>query len=262
MILAPCDLACQPEAETVRFPESRPADDRDNRIVEGSKDNVAGVSGRSPSKRRTRGRPLPGASVGPDVILRAARRTFAKRGYDATSVREIARELEVDAALIAHHFGTKETLWNAVVEQISELVAPLLAEVGALKTSSLSYRARVERALALGIDLTFAEPDIGMFFSTATTEQGERLNLLLERLVRPYRAVFIPLLVDAADAGEIRMADPDVTFFMIENAINMTVSYSHLVREFTALPSRPEQFKAAVLATAFDLLGPGAPTPQ
>ncbi|MFP3616715.1 helix-turn-helix domain-containing protein, partial [Paraburkholderia sp. SIMBA_050] len=85
---------------------------------------MAEVTECAPSKRRTRGRPLADASVGPDVILRAARRTFAKRGYDATSVREVARELGIDAALIAHHFGTKETLWLAVVEQIAELAQP------------------------------------------------------------------------------------------------------------------------------------------
>ncbi|MDF3086748.1 helix-turn-helix domain-containing protein, partial [Burkholderia sola] len=54
---------------------------------------MAEVTERAPSKRRTRGRTLADASVGPDVILRAARRTFEKRGYDATSVREVAREL-------------------------------------------------------------------------------------------------------------------------------------------------------------------------
>ncbi|MGU7778846.1 TetR/AcrR family transcriptional regulator [Burkholderia sp. PU8-34] len=213
------------------------------------------VSERSPSKRRTRGRPLPGASVGPDVILRAARQMFAKCGYDATSVREIARELGVDAALIAHHFGTKETLWRAVVEQIAELAAPLFDALRALRTSSLSLRARVERALELGIDMVFAEPDIGMFFSTATTEEGERLNRLLERLVRPYHAAIVPLLTDAAEAGEIAMTDPDVMFFMLENAIGTTVAYSHVMHEFTTLPARPEQFKAAVLATAINLLG-------
>ena len=105
-----------------------------------------------------RGRPLAGASVGPDVILRAARRTFAKRGYDATSVREVARELGVDAALIAHHFGTKETLWLAVVEQIAELAEPMFDALRALRTSPLPQRDRVRRAIELCVDHEFDEP--------------------------------------------------------------------------------------------------------
>lgn len=221
--------------------------------------NVGAVSEQSASGRRTRGRPLPGESVGPDVILRAARRTFAKRGYDATSVREIARELGVDAALIAHHFGSKVTLWNAVVDQIAELMAPLFDAVDVLRASPLTYRARVERALAFGVDMVFAEPDVGMFFSTAATEEGERFDRLVVQLVRPYYAAMASLLNDAAEAGEIQAVDPGLLFFMLEHAISTTVSYSHLMHEFSKLPLQPDAFKRAVLATAINMLGPAKP---
>ncbi|MGP8471145.1 MULTISPECIES: TetR/AcrR family transcriptional regulator [unclassified Burkholderia] len=216
---------------------------------------MAEVTERAPSKRRTRGRPLADASVGPDVILRAARRTFAKRGYDATSVREVARELGIDAALIAHHFGTKETLWLAVVEQIVELAQPMFDALRALRTSSLPHRERVRRALELCVDHEFDEPDMGMFFSTAATEEGARLDRLQERLVRPYHEVMFPLLAEAVEAGEIRAADPNVLFFMIASAIGMTVSYSHMMREFTSLPARQHEFRQAVLAVALNILG-------
>lgn len=225
------------------------------RTIQGEQENVAEVTERAPSKRRTRGRPLADASVGPDVILRAARRTFAKRGYDATSVREVARELGIDAALIAHHFGTKETLWLAVVEQIVELAQPMFDALRALRTSSLPHRERVRRALELCVDHEFDEPDMGMFFSTAATEEGARLDRLQERLVRPYHEVMFPLLAEAVEAGEIRAADPNVLFFMIASAIGMTVSYSHMMREFTSLPARQHEFRQAVLAVALNILG-------
>ncbi|WP_175882709.1 TetR/AcrR family transcriptional regulator [Burkholderia sp. BCC0044] len=215
---------------------------------------MAEVTERAPSKRRTRGRPLAEASVGPDVILRAARRTFAKRGYDATSVREVARELGVDAALIAHHFGTKETLWLAVVEQIVELAEPMFDALRALRTSPLPHRERVRRALALCVDHEFAEPDIGMFFSTAATEEGARLDRLQERIVRPYHDAMFPLLADAVEAGAIRPVDPNVLFFMIASAIGTTVSYSHMMLEYTSLPTRPEAFREAVLGVVFSIL--------
>ncbi|AQQ34541.1 TetR/AcrR family transcriptional regulator [Burkholderia cenocepacia] len=216
---------------------------------------MAEVTERAPSKRRTRGRPLADASVGPDVILRAARRTFAKRGYDATSVREVARELGIDAALIAHHFGTKETLWLAVVEQIVELAEPMFDALRALRASSLPHRDRVRRALELCVDHEFAEPDIGMFFSTAATEEGGRLDRLQERIVRPYHDAMFPLLADAVEAGAIRPVEPNVLFFMIASAIGTTVSYSHMMLEYTSLPTRPEAFREAVLGVVFNVLG-------
>jgi AcrR family transcriptional regulator len=48
-----------------------------------------------------------------DDILAAARRGFATRGYDATTVRAIAADAQVDPALVIHYFGTKEALFTA-----------------------------------------------------------------------------------------------------------------------------------------------------
>lgn len=51
-----------------------------------------------------------------DAILAAARSAFAERGYDQSSVREIASAAGVDPALVHHYFGTKDRLFLAVLE--------------------------------------------------------------------------------------------------------------------------------------------------
>jgi AcrR family transcriptional regulator len=55
----------------------------------------------------------PGAPDTRDAILAVARRRFATRGYDATSLRDIATAAKVDPALVIHYFGTKEGLFVA-----------------------------------------------------------------------------------------------------------------------------------------------------
>ena len=55
----------------------------------------------------------PGTPETRETILAAARRGFAIRGYDATSVREIATAANVDPALVIHYFGTKAGLFAA-----------------------------------------------------------------------------------------------------------------------------------------------------
>jgi AcrR family transcriptional regulator len=55
----------------------------------------------------------PGTSDTRDQILAVARRRFATRGYDATSLRGIATDAKVDPALLIHYFGTKEGLFAA-----------------------------------------------------------------------------------------------------------------------------------------------------
>lgn len=76
-----------------------------------------GADGPAP---RRRGRPSrSGDTTGPDArtrILEAARAEFARRGYDKTSIRGIAKEADVDAALVHHYFGTKDDVFAAAVE--------------------------------------------------------------------------------------------------------------------------------------------------
>lgn len=55
---------------------------------------------------------------GPDTraaILESAREEFAAKGYDATSLRGIARAAEVDPALVHHYFDGKADLFAQVV---------------------------------------------------------------------------------------------------------------------------------------------------
>jgi AcrR family transcriptional regulator len=72
----------------------------------------------------------PGATRTRDQIAAAARRLFAERGYDRTSVRAIAAEAGVDPALVGHFFSSKERLFLEVVElpfRSVEVVARLTA---------------------------------------------------------------------------------------------------------------------------------------
>ncbi|MFM0739574.1 TetR/AcrR family transcriptional regulator [Paraburkholderia xenovorans] len=220
-----------------------------------SSEKTAGVA-KPVTLRRSRGRPACSDASGADALLRSARGAFARSGYEATSVREIARVSGVDPALVAHHFGSKEALWVAVVEQIADEAEPMIAKTAALRaTAALGPRARVEAAVSILIDQVFSTPDVGMFFSTAATETGERLDVLIERVVRPFHDVFVALVVDAIDAGEVPQQDPEIFFMLIANGISKTVSYSHVLSPFSSLPRRPRAFRKAVLKSALLMLG-------
>jgi len=58
----------------------------------------------------------PGTSSTRQEILEAARKLFAERGYQGATIRAIAAEAGVDAALVVHFFGNKATLLAQAVE--------------------------------------------------------------------------------------------------------------------------------------------------
>ena len=54
-------------------------------------------------------------------ILSAARRRFATEGYERTTLRAVAADVGVDAALVIRYFGTKQDLFAAAAEFAIEL---------------------------------------------------------------------------------------------------------------------------------------------
>ena len=93
----------------------------------------AGVT--EPADRRDGGRRRRSGRRGGDsgtreAILAAARTRFGDYGYDGATIRGIAADAGVDAALVHHFFGTKERLFAAAMRLPvlpSELVAAALA---------------------------------------------------------------------------------------------------------------------------------------
>ena len=82
-----------------------------------------------------------------EALLKAAADLFTERGFDRTSVREVAAAAGVDQALVFRYFGSKEDLLAAVLtapgraltEQGGDLLAAVVSEVftGSGRTDNL-----------------------------------------------------------------------------------------------------------------------------
>jgi AcrR family transcriptional regulator len=69
-----------------------------------------------PKTRTPRTGRRPGSSSTQEQILEAAHKLFLERGYRGATMRAIAKEARVDAALIVHFFGNKLNLFAEAVE--------------------------------------------------------------------------------------------------------------------------------------------------
>ncbi len=63
-------------------------------------------------------------------IREAALHLFAERGPDAVTVREIATAAGVSAALVLHHYGSKDGLRTAVDEHATAVFAAMMEQLG------------------------------------------------------------------------------------------------------------------------------------
>lgn len=115
-------------------------------------------------------------------LVDVGRKVFAERGYEATSVEEIAERARVSKPIVYGHFGGKEGLYAVVVDrEVEHILASIVDAVG-----SGSPRQRLEQAV--------------LAFLTYVKERPEGFAVLLRDAPPSKRGGEMPaLMYDLAD---------------------------------------------------------------
>jgi AcrR family transcriptional regulator len=111
----------------------------------------------------------PGRSGTREAILAAARRSFAARGYDATTIRGVAGEAGVDGALVAHYFGAKDRLFAAAMDLPG---APSEALAKALEGDDDELGARIVAAFLSVWDGAAGSPLMALLRSATASDRA------------------------------------------------------------------------------------------
>jgi AcrR family transcriptional regulator len=88
-------------------------------------------------------------------LIEVGRTLFAKRGYEATSMEEIADRAKVSKPIVYEHFGGKEGLYAVVVDREMDYVVRRIVEA----ISTGSPRERIERATLAFLTYVRDQPD-------------------------------------------------------------------------------------------------------
>ncbi|WP_308104445.1 TetR family transcriptional regulator [Actinocorallia sp. API 0066] len=144
----------------------------------------------------------PGRRPGPSAtrarIVAAARELFAEKGFDATSLRAVARAAEVDPALVHHYFTGKAALFVAAMEfpfDPSE-VLPLVLE---------GPREELGERLVRTFLGLWGDPELGprLLAVVRTAVAGEGGAALVREFVS---AALLNRIADALDVPRLRVA--------------------------------------------------------
>lgn len=113
-----------------------------------------------------------------DLILDAAESLFAKQGYQATTIKNVAARVGVQGPALYKHFDSKRALFEEVLQRLFSPFSALLTDTDDLRGSQLHI-----------MQLHLANPNISRIVAHATLSGGEDLALLVERWYRPFFSV-------------------------------------------------------------------------
>jgi AcrR family transcriptional regulator len=159
-----------------------------------------------------------------DELLGIAAELFAERGFNNTTVRDIADAAGILSGSLYHHFDSKESM---VDEILSSFQAELFRTYDAILASDLDPRGKLEavvRASFEAIDRHHSE--VAIFQSDAAfLMQFERFDYLREHNER-FHAMWLGLLRDGVASGVLRAdVDAELVFRFIRDTVWVAVHW-------------------------------------
>jgi len=150
------------------------------------------------------------SEVATTKVLDAALHLFSTQGYGATSMRQIAEACDQSVGNLYHHFGSKETIYEQLLEnyfdELEQPDHPLRMVFNAAR-----FPDDLEE-LAAAIELTVEEnkASIMLVFIDVIEHGGRHIRSYYETMADRFREVYGPRFEELDRDGRLTDADPMV----------------------------------------------------
>lgn len=177
------------------------------------------------------------ALAAPDVrtrILQEATRLFASRGYDGTSIQEIAEAVGITRPTLVYHYGSKERLRDEVLgTMLSRWREELPRVLAAATTGSDRFRS----ALAALISWFRADPHRAALLVREMLDRPEGMVELFRAHLQPWTSLITDYVRRGQAEGRVREGvDPEAYVLQILNTVIATVATGEATRHVLAEP--------------------------
>lgn len=152
-----------------------------------------------------------------DELLAKAAQLFRKKGYHATTMKDIAGELEILPGSLYHHIESKESLLLEIMQRGIEV---LLERVRPIVASERPPTEKLEAMVRLHIESIAEHPDVLTVFlhEMKSLPEGRRDEQL--RLRDEYERLFYSVVEEGIAEGEFRSLHPRMITFAILGMVN------------------------------------------
>jgi AcrR family transcriptional regulator len=141
-----------------------------------------------------------------EKILVTAREEFARLGLDGARVDRIAERAGINKAMIYYHFGSKESLYQAVIESHFEAIGRFLERAITEETDPEKFMLRISNFYNSIIE---EHPTLFPILLREMAQGGERIKIALTRILGKKGLIYrLKMFIDGGIArGEFRQLD-------------------------------------------------------
>jgi AcrR family transcriptional regulator len=188
------------------------------------------------------------------LILSAAETLFGEKGFEGTTVRDIAHLAGVNLAMISYYFGSKEKLFEALIEYRSGYTAGVLEELA--KDEHLEPMQKMYKLIDFYVDRILTNFRFHNIISRQfSTLQSTDLKEALMRMKTKNLEQIEKIMADGEKKGVFRKVDLELTLASIIGTISqLTLSKEWYCRILGILSPDPNDFSPELVTRLKDHL--------
>jgi len=159
-----------------------------------------------------------------DTILQVARRLFARQGYTATSVRQIAEETGIGKATVYHHFPDKQ----AIITALFKHNLGRMDEVLTLMRAEPEPRRRLRAAVEASLDFLVESTDILQIVRRELPGGRAQIQSAMASFFKAYLGALAEALRQGQAQGIFRPMDPAAGARVLLTMVQGTYAMAYL----------------------------------
>jgi AcrR family transcriptional regulator len=180
-------------------------------------------------------------------LLDRATRLFAEKGYEATTLLDIANALGISRSALYHYVSTKDDLLTMLVEQVSQGLAEVLAQLGAQQDRSAAER--FSDAVALMVRRRAEHPDQFRVLDRSEPVLPEPVGSQHLAAKRRVLKELTQLIEAGIEAGDFRQVEPRTTALAVLGMCNWVAWWFRADGDVDAVVTEITGLVGAMLAT-------------
>ncbi|AMR32474.1 hypothetical protein A0256_14095 [Mucilaginibacter sp. PAMC 26640] len=142
------------------------------------------------------------------LLLKGAEELFARHGFDGTSIRLIAKELDINSGMISYYFGSKEALY---LEIFKNRLIEITAEIKGFDKLKLDAEKKLRGYLLLYIKRISSNNSFHrlLYNQLATRRHPAVIEMVTEARVQIYRFL-LKIIQTGMDTGHFKAIDAEI----------------------------------------------------
>jgi len=170
-----------------------------------------------------------------ETIIQSAIKLFSAKGFEGTSVREIAADAEVNVAMINYYFGSKEKLFESVVEYRTAFLKGVLEDL--INNSSLPAIEKMDIIIDQTIERKFSNQAFyHLLHRELSLEHRPQMRSAISAMLLKNMTSIKTVIQNGINDGVFKPVDIELTLTTIVGTIHYLLTSDTMCRKILGKP--------------------------